>query len=81
MEISTKELRIKPGRIIEKVSNGQEVVVTFRGKALARIVPMHNLGKNIEENEKEELFGLWKNHKNVGDVDSYIRKIRKGREF
>ena len=81
MEISTKELRIKPGRIIEKVSNGQEVVVTFRGKALARIVPILNFGEKIEQNEKEELFGLWKNHEDIENVDNYVRKMRKGREF
>ncbi len=79
MEISTKELRIKPGRIIEKVSHGQEVVVTFRGKALARIVPMANHNKSIDE--KEELFGLWKNHKDIENVDKYVRKMRRGREF
>ena len=81
MEISTKELRIKPGRIIEKVSHGQEVVVTFRGKALARIVPMSNHNKSINEEEKEELFGLWKDHEDIENVDNYVRKMRKGREF
>ncbi len=81
MEISTKELRIKPGRIIEKVSNGQEVVVTFRGKALARIVPMADHNKSIDEKEKEELFGLWKNHEDIENVEKYVRKMRKGREY
>ncbi len=81
MEISTKELRIKPGRIIEKVSNGQEVVVTFRGKALARIVPMSIHNKSINEKENEELFGLWKDHEDIENVENYVRKMRKGREF
>ena len=40
MEVSTKELRIQPGKIIDHVVNGQEVTVTFRGKALAKIVPL-----------------------------------------
>ena len=33
MEVSTKELRIQPGKIIDQVVNGEEVTVTFRGKA------------------------------------------------
>ena len=42
MQITTKELRIQPGRIIDQVANGEEITVTFRGKALARIIPINN---------------------------------------
>ena len=42
MEVSTKELRIQPGKIIDQVVNGQEITVTYRGKALAKIIPLKN---------------------------------------
>lgn len=34
MEVTTKELRVYPGRILEQVLNGYEVTITFRGKRL-----------------------------------------------
>jgi len=80
MEVSTKELRIQPGKIIEHVVNGEEITVTFRGKALAKIVPFKGRANSIE-NEDVSIFGLWKDHDKADNVDDYIRNIRKGRQF
>jgi prevent-host-death family protein len=80
MEVSTKELRIQPGKIIDQVVNGEEITVTFRGKALAKIVPFK---KRIQAVTKDEIsiFGLWKDHDQIASVDDYIRDIRKGSQF
>jgi prevent-host-death family protein len=80
MEITTKELRIQPGRILDQVANGQEITVTFRGKALARIVPIKTKSKTPEE-EEISIFGLWKNHEDLNNVEDYVRDLRKGRQF
>jgi len=80
MEVSTKELRIQPGKIIDQVVNGEEITVTFRGKALAKIVPFKGRAQSVE-NEDISIFGLWKDHKQSENVDDYIRDIRKGRQF
>jgi prevent-host-death family protein len=80
MEVSTKELRIQPGKIIDQVVNGQEVTVTFRGKALAKIIP---LKKRIHstDNDETSIFGLWKDHEQIENVEDYVRGLRKGRQF
>jgi len=80
MEVSTKELRIQPGKIIDQVVNGEEITVTFRGKALAKIIPYKGRVNSIE-NEDISIFGLWKDHDLAENVDDYIRNIRKGRQF
>ena len=80
MQITTKELRIQPGRIIDQVANGEEITVTFRGKALARIIPIKNKSKNIK-NEDISMFGIWKDHEDYENVDDYVRNLRKGRQF
>ena len=80
MEITTKELRIQPGRIIDQVANGQEITVTFREKALARIVPIETKSKTSEK-EEIAIFGLWKNHEDPNNVEDYVRDLRKGRQF
>lgn len=80
MEISTKELRIQPGKIIEQVVSGQEITVTFRGKALAKIVPFKQSGSTVGKDDSP-MFGLWKEHDEINDIDTYIRNLRKERQF
>lgn len=77
MEVTTKELRIQPGKILDQVSIGQEVTVTYRGKPLARIVPFDS----IEDSEGSSMFGLWKDHKSDVPVEDMVRAARKGRAF
>jgi prevent-host-death family protein len=81
MEVTTKQLRIQPGRIISQVNNGQEITVTYRGRACAKIIPINDR-KNINvEDADDELFGIWKDRKDMEDVDQYIRNMRKGRKL
>ena len=81
MEISTKQLRLRPGRIISQVNNGQEITVTYRGKPRAKIVPVMS-SRNIDLEEAEvELFGIWKNRKDLENPEQFIRKMRKGRKL
>ena len=81
MEISTKQLRIEPGRIISQVDNGQEVTITYRGKPRAKIVPIIDRRKIDTIDSDVELFGIWKDRKDMANVDRFIRKIRKGRKL
>ncbi|NPE31517.1 type II toxin-antitoxin system prevent-host-death family antitoxin [Methanococcoides sp. SA1] len=79
MKVTTKELRIQPGKIIEYAASGHEVTVTYRGRSMARIVPFEN--KETAESSTETILGLWKEHAESRDVDAYIRNIRQGRKF
>ena len=78
MEVTTKELRIQPGKIIDQVSIGQEITVTYRGKPLARIVPFHSSNADAEDTS---MFGMWKDRSNETSVEDQVRNIRKGRQF
>ena len=82
MEISAKELRGKPTQIIEQAARGTDVVITIRGKRLARLVPYLLKTKDKQENESEDLlFGMWNDRVGEVSVDKYVRNIRKGRSF
>lgn len=68
MEITTKQLRMALGRIISQVNNGQEIIITYRGKPSAKIVPIAGRQNiNFEEIE-DELFGIWENREDMKDV-------------
>ncbi len=79
MKITTKELRIQPGKILDQVVHGEEVTVTFRGKALARIVPVVPL--QPEADTDSGIFGMWKSEPGERSVDDLVREVRKGRSF
>ena len=81
MEITAKQLRIEPGRIISQVNNGQEITITYRGKPRAKIVPLVNKKAISIDGQNDELFGIWKKRKDTENVDEYIRTMRKGRKL
>ncbi|GHV15421.1 hypothetical protein FACS189491_12330 [Spirochaetia bacterium] len=83
MEITTKQLRIQPGRVISQVNNGQEITITYRGKPCAKIIPINKQSfdlQNFEETDNE-LFGMWKDREDMEDVEQYVRNMRKGRKL
>jgi prevent-host-death family protein len=80
MEITTKQLKIQSGRIISQVNNGQEITITYRGKAYARIIPIKD-GNFLSKDFDDELFGIWKDREDMDNVDEYIRNIRRGRNL
>ncbi|MBU2591745.1 MAG: type II toxin-antitoxin system prevent-host-death family antitoxin [Nitrospinae bacterium] len=76
MKATAKDLRFHSKELIESVSRGEEVVITFRGKPCAKLIPYKELKNKREDNE---LFGMWADNDNVDDVSGYVRDLRKGR--
>ncbi len=76
MKATAKDLRFHSKELIDSVKRGEEVVITFRGKPCAKLVPYQEL-KN--KKEKNELFGMWKDNAIGGNVNEYVRNLRKGR--
>jgi len=76
MKATAKDLRFQSRELLNTVSRGEEVVITYRGKPCAKLVPYHKKGQKIE---KDELFGIWKEREDIENVDKYVRNLRKGR--
>ena len=76
MKATAKDLRFHSKELLDTVSRGEEVIITFRGKPCARLSPYRDKREVIEENE---LFGIWKDNDMIQDVDEYVRGLRKGR--
>ncbi len=76
MKATAKDLRFHTRELIETVSRGEEVVITFRGKPCAKLVPLED---EKSKTSKHQVFGMWKDHEQTADVDAYIRNLRKGR--
>jgi len=81
MNITTKDLRKEPGKVLKRVARGQEFIITYRGKKIAKLVGLNSDSSSSTESVKDEIFGLWKNHDNRLSVDETVREMRKGRKF
>lgn len=75
MKATAKDLRFHSKELLDTVNRGEEVVITFRGKPCARLIPFE-AGKNASKND---FFGIWKDDERTNDVENYVRELRKGR--
>jgi len=77
MRATAKDLRFHSKEILETVSRGEEVVITYRGKPHAKLIPLEPVSTPVAEDNK--LFGIWKDHEAIENVYEFIREKRKGR--
>jgi len=77
MKATAKDLRFHSKEILDTVSRGEEVIITFRGKPQAKLIPIEN--EKQENDVTSTLFGIWKDNHSIADVTDYVRHIRKGR--
>lgn len=78
MHATSKDLRFHSKELLESVDRGEEVIITYRGKPRAKLIPFQN-GKTGFDEEENQLFGIWEDNDSIQNVDEYVREIRKGR--
>ena len=76
MKATAKDLRFHSRELLDTVGRGEEVIITFRGKPCAKLIPYKEKKK---KGAKNELFGIWKDNDKIQDIDEYVRGLRKGR--
>lgn len=77
MEITAKDLRSKTKQALEAVACGQEVIITYRGKPRAKLVPIDTV--STYNWADTPLFGLWRDHPGTEDVAAYLEHVRQSR--
>ncbi|NOY64110.1 MAG: type II toxin-antitoxin system prevent-host-death family antitoxin [Nitrospirae bacterium] len=75
MKATAKDLRFHSKQLLETVQRGEEVIITYRGKPCAKLVPY----KEAQDKAEDELFGIWKDYEEIDNPTEYIRRLRKGR--
>jgi len=76
MTVTAKDLRFNVSMLFEQLNKGEDILITYRGKARAKLVPYKN---TTSEPKSDLIFGMWSD-KNES-VDKIIRDLRKGRNF
>ena len=75
MKATAKDLRFHSKELLDTVARGEEVVITYRGKPCAKLVPY--AATTFEYNESaDDLFGIWRDHDALLDVNEYVRSLR-----
>ena len=78
MKATAKDLRYKTKQIMAAIERGEEILLTYRGKEKARILPVSKT-KSGHGDESDSIFGIWRSNDRVKDVDTYLDELRGGR--
>ncbi len=54
MTVSAKDLRFNISMLFDVLSKGEEILITYRGKAKAKLISYNNL----KEEKSDAIFGL-----------------------
>lgn len=78
MKATAGDLRSRTREILAAVMRGEEVVITFRGRPSARMVP---IGARREEGREtgRDLFGMWSDNEATANVKEHVAGLRRGR--
>jgi prevent-host-death family protein len=77
MRASAKDLRLYSKNLLDDVSRGEVVIITYRGKPCAKLTPLEEPDQTASQ--ADPLFGMWKDYESTKNVEKYVRKLRKGR--
>lgn len=76
MTVTAKDLRFNISMLFDLLSKGEDITVTYRGKAKAKLIAFEDVPHNKKINNA---FGMLKDENE--NVDGILRKMRKGRSF
>ncbi len=78
MQATSKDLRFHTKEILDTAKRGEEVIITYHGKPYVKITPIL---QSSPENKENSFCGMWKEREDVNNIEDYVRKLRKGRQF
>ena len=77
MRASILDLRRHMREILKALDQNEPVTLTYRGNEKATIIPKkHAVDFDFK---KHPTFGIWSDEKDMEDVTSFVRQLRKGR--
>ncbi|MGA1864635.1 MAG: type II toxin-antitoxin system Phd/YefM family antitoxin [bacterium] len=76
MKASILDLRHKMKDILKALDQNEPVTILYRGKEKGIIYPLGNKRKNSGSVSGHNAFGMWKDRKDLEDVEKVINKLR-----
>ncbi|MXW77464.1 MAG: type II toxin-antitoxin system Phd/YefM family antitoxin [Gemmatimonadetes bacterium] len=76
MKASITDLRRRMKDILLALDRNESVTILYRGKEKAILSPIRQ--RTRKPVKDHEAFGMWRDRKDMADVDAYVRNLRKG---
>ncbi len=76
MTVTAKDLRFNVSMLFDVLEKGEDVLITYRGKAKAKLI---SCDAPINAPKDDALFGMWRDRDE--SVDEMVRGMRAGRNF
>lgn len=73
---TAKDLRQKTSELLDDVRRGREVVITYRGKRIAVLVPLDRIA---HRGLTPVAFGMWRRRRDMRDVRRWLDSRRASR--
>jgi antitoxin (DNA-binding transcriptional repressor) of toxin-antitoxin stability system len=74
------DLRTNLKNVLAALGRNECVTLTYRGRKRGVIVPCGHESERRSVREHPG-FGMWREHSETADVDSFVRGLRHGRRF
>ncbi|HCW76803.1 MAG TPA: type II toxin-antitoxin system prevent-host-death family antitoxin [Candidatus Marinimicrobia bacterium] len=78
MKATAKDLRFHSKELLDTARRGEEVLITYRGKAYAKLVPVSG-EIDLAKNPGNQLFGIWSDNSETTEVEEFVDKSRESR--
>ena len=76
MIATAKDLRFNISMLFDALGKGEDITITYRGKAKAKLISTDIYAKDARE---DIAFGIWRDKEE--SVDKEVRTLRRGRRF
>ena len=76
MTVTAKDLRFNISMLFDLLSKGEEILITYRGKAKAKLI---SYTETSNQSKTDMIFGMWSDREE--SVDEMVRNMRRGRNF
>ena len=76
MTVTAKDLRFNISMLFDVLSKGEDILITYRGKAKAKLIAY---SQPSSDTKTDTIFGMWQDREE--DVNTMVRNMRKGRNF
>ncbi len=77
MKATILDLRRRMKDVLLALDRSESVTIYYRGKEKAILLP--SLKRTKKPVEDHSAFGMWRDRKDMADVDATVRNLRKGR--
>lgn len=77
MKASILDLRRRMRDVLRALDRNESVTIYYRGKEKAILSPSRQ--RTCKSVKDHAAFGMWRDRKDMADVDGYVRNLRKGR--